>query len=413
LEAIEEAGTFGIFVHERRTVEAMLHELLPACDRSALIDLLSALPYPVPALSVITGGARGRVFVDDPGKPGVAFIWETTGNLFLAGAPSLNGVERGDFREAVADLIARWIIPDGEASGRAMCYLASCPESWGKHVGSLMPTRPPIKDLRVMYRMDPREKHDLLSDLARGPEGLRLCPVDRGLLNQYSLGNLGSVRSEIAKMWGDVEHFVEEGVGFCLVHDDQVTSWCLTEYPSGNCCGLGVETDEDWQRQGHGTVVSAACLLACAERGLICHWDMWGNNIASGRLATKLGFHVRTEYPVDFFWFNEVDNLLVNGSASLRRQGAFRESGVWYEKAFGLLDAGAGGSLLFKNAGGRWRYYCNAARAWTLAGDCDSALKNLSRAIHEGLPVAEVERLSHDPDLAALRVLDGWRALGL
>lgn len=210
-------------------------------DKLDVRGLVRKLPDPVPPLSVLEGWTQGRVFVGDVSGPKAAFVWETKGNLFLAGQPGPNVIAD------LARLFAEAVVPKGQQMRRRMSYLAYWPDEWATHVPVMLACRPPIADTRLCYGMDATgpETLESLSRLIVPPEGCDLRAVDGDLLSSATIQNIGEVRSEILKQWNSLDDFLTKGAGYCLVDFDAndgkgaVTSWALSEYPAGDECSIG------------------------------------------------------------------------------------------------------------------------------------------------------------------------------
>lgn len=270
-------------------------------ERKQALSLLAMLDYPQSALSIVEGRSPGRVFVDDFRSPRVVLASEPAGNLFLAGEPGQ------EMAQVVSRLLRYVLIPEKIASGRTMCYMDYWPVGWDAHVPAMLPEAAPKAYLRCLYSaLVPPESAALsaLEALAQPPEGCAIREVGTELLDGEGLGNLGEVLCEIRKMWGDIDAFLSAGAGYCAIQGNDITSWCLTEYPREGSCGIGVETVEAYQRRGHATAASAACIVKCLRAGMKPYWDLWANNEPSRKLAEKLLLKRIATYPAFFFRFD-------------------------------------------------------------------------------------------------------------
>jgi tetratricopeptide (TPR) repeat protein len=77
-----------------------------------------------------------------------------------------------------------------------------------------------------------------------------------------------------------------------------------------------------------------------------------------------------TVYPVFTAWFDEADNLAINGNASLR-EGRYEEALDWFERAFALGEDHD------------WAYW-SAARATITLDQDEAALHYLEQAVEHG-----------------------------
>jgi len=362
-----------------------VHEL-KAAARLAAKPLVEALPSSIYALAVVTGGEHGRVFVDNPDHPTVALVWEDTGNVFISSQPAERGLPGPDVIRDIQDLLLGEFVPEAlRTRTRPMCFIAYTPESWGDELQSMLKDLPPIPSKRLCYRAEgpDDEAVELLSKLAVPPEGCEIRPADKDLL-ESDIPNAEDARAEATKMWGSVARFVREGFGYCVTYNGVVTSWSLNECPSGNRISVGVETVPEYQRKGHGTAAAANTLLRCRREGLVADWDLWESNTPSMKLAEKLGLSRVAEYPVRYFWFHRLDNLLVNGNVALRR-GRPKEAAEWFDRAFRELPFGRAveGAAQFGSPGNRSWWCSAAADAYEQAGMPGAAKDMRERAARE------------------------------
>jgi len=334
-----------------------MHELT-GTSRVSARPLIEVLPSPIYALSVVDDRAPGRVFVDDAAHPTVALVWETTGNLFISSEPTAKGLPAADIVRGIQDLINNEFIAAARRDRtRPMCSVSYAPLSWGTQLPSMLKDLPPILDKRFCYRADSPDEEAVprLKKLAKAPADCEVLPADRDLL-EGNLANVEEVRAEVQKMWGSVEHFLTDGFGSCVTSEGAITSWCLSECPSRQRTSIGVETVKTHQRKGHGTAAAARTLLKSRENGLVADWDCYADNIASQKLAEKLGLSRVAEYPVRFFWFDRIDNMLVNGNMALKRDRP-EDAAEWFDKAFEEADFG-------DQAKGSWHLSTPRKRAW-------------------------------------------------
>jgi RimJ/RimL family protein N-acetyltransferase len=345
------------------------------------------IDYNLTVSAVIAGTTSGEIYVDDASAPTAAITW-VKHRIYLAGAPGNAG-----FNAALSKLFAEKIAPPAMEAGRVEFVLYYAPEEWGEHVDEIFKDRFPIKDQRLYFTIK-ELKHDWRTNL---PPDCTLRRVDRALLEQTHLKNLASLIKEIHSERHSLQDFFAHGFGFCLLRDDEIVSWCFSEYNTGQRCEVGIETQPAYHRQGYGTLVASALVEHALTSGITeVGWHCWVDNEASIALAQKVGFEKALEYAVYFAWFDDADNFLVHGGFYLHRLHAYQEAAEWYEKAFRLKAGSA-------------RAHYDAARAWALCKAHDPAVKNLKRAVAAGW--TDIARLREDADFSSLHGTKGWAEL--
>ncbi len=271
---------------------------IPADRFLVVASLVRRLSYPQPAQAIIEGTTEGCVFVDSPTAPSIALIIEKKANVFLAGEPTPDAIQ------SLAHLFSNVIIPAGETMSRPMRHLQYHPLSWSEHIPHILEQRPPVEDLRVAYSItDPARVLASVDEVSGTPVpvGSRLARADTALLNS-NLGNVEGLRSEVLGQWASLDEFCAYGFGFCLVVNDDIAAWCLSEYHTSHACSFGVETISAYQRRGYGTTVAKAALSECVRHGFEPHWDAWKRNVPSLKTAERAGFDSKVEYPAYVYW---------------------------------------------------------------------------------------------------------------
>lgn len=92
----------------------------------------------------------------------------------------------------------------------------------------------------------------------------------------------------------DFEQFLELGLGFVVLHKDQVVSGASSYASYSGGIEIEVDTREDCRGQGLATICAAKLILTCLERGLYPSWD--AHTLTSLKLAEKLGYELDKAY---------------------------------------------------------------------------------------------------------------------
>jgi len=351
----------------------MIHRLRENEYESAR-PVIEGVEHALAAQAVIEGTCPGSVYVDDVAAPETVFASTPEGHYLV-------GYEHNEaFNRALQELIAETILPQGNEAGWWYFLLHYFPNSWEEKLDVMFEERRVVKDYQEFYRF--REQRVDWKDGV--PAGFCMRRVDGDLLGRSDLRNINRVKGWAEGNFGSIEKFLKRGFGFCLLHGDDIVSWCIADCVSGSRCEIGIHTDERYRRRGFATLTVAAAVDYCLANGLThIGWHCWSSNFLSAATARKVGFEKVLDHHAFHVWFNEVDSLLVNGNIRFMRE-QFREAAEWYEEAFRVLEAASQdtlGSHLLSEKRDAVRYYYQAASAWALVGERDSALRNLNKAI--------------------------------
>jgi len=129
------------------------------------------------------------------------------------------------------------------------------------------------------------------------PRGFSIEQIDEGFLCGSDLVNRDSVLDEIRQMWPSIDRFAKFGFGFSVVTEGRVACWCTSEYVSKGKCGIGIETLQGYRGRGLATIAASAFVEHCVARRIKPYWECNAENVASRRVAEKIGFTEELDYP--------------------------------------------------------------------------------------------------------------------
>ncbi|WP_295154214.1 GNAT family N-acetyltransferase [uncultured Ruminococcus sp.] len=120
-----------------------------------------------------------------------------------------------------------------------------------------------------------------------------LPPLPEGFDMRLMFGDIIShIEGRItpAFSWEDPANFISQGVGFCVTHSGKPCAWSFSAAVGGDETDIGVETDENFRRQGLSHAAAAMMTACVLEHGRKPVWACHEGNKASAGLAEKLGF---------------------------------------------------------------------------------------------------------------------------
>ena len=358
--------------------------------------------------AVLDGRCPGKVWADDLSEPRTGLLWEfAEGELFLA-SPGAD--------EALSRSLNRCILERVYAEAREMPHLSEftlyCePLAWEGQLDIVLRDTHPMMHHRKCFALK-----KLRADW-RGmiPEGFVLTEIDGELFSRTDLANHDVMAEWVLGLWRTPEDYQEQDIGTCLLHDNEVVSWCASEFTSlpARACEVGIYTSEAYRRQGFATLTAAATVERCLERGIEhIGWHCWSRNVASAATARKVGFELVAEHRVYNACFNRFDNHLLQAHYH-RQADQVREALAAWEQGFAMWEAGDREARCSPHFAQHtdaigWCYYA-AGRVRAQLGEPHAALRYLHKAIDNRW--ADAERLARDEALVTLRQAPGWEAL--
>jgi GNAT superfamily N-acetyltransferase len=257
---------------------------LEANDFPNVLPLYQSSPLTFPFISaVIENRQRGQVFVDRNPNSKSALVLNTFGFTYLIGAEV-----NPEFDDALVELLtgANRIKPS---------YLLwySPPGAWQQKMDIAGARRRE----RIRYEFHGSSAH-YLNEPVSCPAGFEIRKLDTELIPKTEKF---AVKID-SRFWSSAQDFIENGLGFCIIKDDDVVSICYAAAISDGLAEIDVATDEAYRQQGLAALVSQQFIRECLTRGITPTWDCFEYNTGSRRLAEGLGFSELVHYP--FYSFN-------------------------------------------------------------------------------------------------------------
>jgi len=260
--------------------------LLNPGDYAKLTPLTPPLGYHLVLQSVIQGRTPAYAYIDRLNQPQVAFLWKR-GKAWLLGSPTDPVI--GDLTLTLNQEFYPYLRSHG-----ADRFRLHYDGRWGSSLGDAFPGLDRREYQRSHFHLDAAGKNwD-----TQLPPGFRIAEIDEALLSSV-YGNIERVREETVSERDSVEDFLEKSIGYAALEGDEIVSWCMSEYNTGDRCELGIETVEEYQRRGLATQVARAVIGHAMRRGIRrIGWHCWTENIPSVKTALRIGFDFDMDYPV-------------------------------------------------------------------------------------------------------------------
>ncbi len=316
-------------------------------------NLFAPLCHHLAIESILAGQTPGRIFVDDIERPRTAVAWFKR-RVYLAGNRTNDRIN-----VALNRLFTDVYYPEMQMTGLAQsAFTLVYTPGWERAMNVVLAGKDPMRGQWLCYRLDPGKQEWKV----RIPKEFKLRWVDAALLADSSLTNLDYVTNEMLSERPSIEDFLQKSFGTCVLLENEIVGWCMTEYNTGTRCELGIETAPHVQGKGLATATASATMREAARRGYTeIGWLSAGDNKPSQALARKLGFSL---FRADDTYYAFIDPMLnqgVNGNVQMHREN-FQEAVMWYEQA--LVHDNPPIWLLW-NASVAWANLGNQAKTFT------------------------------------------------
>lgn len=256
-------------------------------DYPSVLPLYQDLESVFPLIgAVIQNQQRGQVFVDQPGSPASAVVITGFGFMSFLGTD-----QNEDFNSGLASLLS-----DTTRIKPAYLLWYAPPAAWRQRLDALVPE--PVR-CRERARFEFRaELADFIHHVPSCPDGFELKRINEELLPKAE--ELGTNLS--SRFWSSATDFLTHGLGVGLVKDGKVVSLCYAASVAGGLAEIDIVTAPEFRGSGLATLVAQHFIRESLREGITPTWDCFTGNLASYKLAEKLGFiPVRT---YSFYNFN-------------------------------------------------------------------------------------------------------------
>lgn len=255
-------------------------------DRFNIIhDLLDEGMDNIEIKAVIDGINPGWIFVDAIESPRTAMVWSKG----IQGFYFVGEEHNTEFNNYINEFIDKEIEPRAIEEGLNRFEFSGETEKWDSILEEIFKNRPLDISRQYQYRI----KYDPQSSYKKREieDKFILRQIDIELLNDPNIKNLEFLSSEIKRWWDSYEDYLDKTFGYCIIHENTIANYCITNFVYENVHTMGIETLEEYRRKGLSQVTTEAYVENCIQNQLSPYWECMETNLASRALAEKLGFY--------------------------------------------------------------------------------------------------------------------------
>ncbi|MGX1983907.1 GNAT acetyltransferase-like protein [Thermolongibacillus altinsuensis] len=233
---------------------------------------------PTFAYSVLYSMISGVVYVDNLECPKTVLIGTSSGIYYIAGDEANH-----HFNKAFQEFYQK-------KDKKARFTLFSSTKRWDEVINKLFEDETvPMK--RYSFSFNPNQYS---SEQLQIPNEFNVKRIDEHTIKN----SLEFNQAYYEEYWGSVSNFLANGFGYCILHNETVASECTSIFVGNAMAEIDIATNKEYRGNGFAFVTAKAFIDHCLQNGFIPRWDCDVHNLASIKLAEKLGFDHPAEYSI-------------------------------------------------------------------------------------------------------------------
>lgn len=234
--------------------------------------------------AVVEGYNPGRIFVDNPSSPTTGLVWLGNNDGFFF----IGNEENESFNQEINSYIDTVIIPKARKVGLSWFEAIGNHAKWDKVIERIFEHRTLGSWNQKVYML-PDEGYQVMNDPVTDHE-YRVVKIDKAFYeNKNEIHNMEFLHGKILEYWSSPNEFFENGIGYCMVHNNEIISLCFSGFVVGNVHGVDIETEAVHRGKKIAQKLAQMFVKNCLEQDLLPYWDVMESNKPSIAVAENIG----------------------------------------------------------------------------------------------------------------------------
>jgi hypothetical protein len=248
------------------------------------------------AKAVIEGENTGRIFVDDIIAPASGFIWLGSNNGFIF----IGNEENKEFNFELKNFFNTVIKSDANKFGLTAFEAIGNHSKWNRTFKKVFGENLIGYNQRVyaLKKTDYRKQSEPVIE-----QGYEFIKITKDILENkgyLTIKNIDFLQSKILEFWTSFERFLDYGIGYIAVYENEIVSVCFSGVVAGNVHGIDIETLKHHQGKKLAQKVAHFFVNDCIENNITPYWDCMEINKPSVSVAENIGF----ENKFNYIWYS-------------------------------------------------------------------------------------------------------------
>ena len=237
--------------------------------------------------AIIEGNNTGRVFVDNTTSPksGLVLLGNNDGS-FLIG-DSTNNSFNSEWKN---------FILEDKSLGMEYFEVAGIHPLWDETILTIFNEKPIQKWTQKVYKI--KEESYVKEDCPKIEEYYQTEKLTKDILTSGEITNSKEIRTTILESWRSIDDFLQLGVGYCAIYNNEIVSICFSNFVAANKQCIHIETNEAHRGKQLAKKLAHLFVQECFLQHSLPYWDCTTTNIASVAVAESVGFIEDFSYDV-------------------------------------------------------------------------------------------------------------------
>lgn len=238
------------------------------------------------AKAVVEKVNPGRIFVDDIEKPTSGIIWLGNNDGFIF----IGNEGNKEFNSNLNQFIDTVIIPEARKVSLDWFEAIGNHNKWDETIKRVFENRNIGSWNQRVYLL---QKQDYRGNYILPIEhGYSAVKINEMLYNNYdhTIINIEFLHSKILEFWSSPDKFFSEGIGYCIVYQNEIVSICFSGFVVDKFHCIDIETLEKHRGKKLAQRVAVTFVEECMDKHLVSYWDCMESNKPSMAVAENIGF---------------------------------------------------------------------------------------------------------------------------
>lgn len=236
--------------------------------------------------AILRGDSKGQLYINSLDKPEALVIWNEFDGFYVS-------LSNDRYLTYVRDIVADVAENNTHRSTDFVIYMD---KKYDNQISQIIPSNEYSK-LNVLFYTA-----DNFSERWQSTENVPVKEI-RYFTDINSYMGFENLVEVIESTWTSYETFRVQGEGLVAIDENrkEIMGYCISEHATNSSLEFSIEIEEKYQRQGIGFILGQKMVEICRRIGKSPCWYCTDDNLASIKLAEKLGLKLKTSFHVWYF----------------------------------------------------------------------------------------------------------------